>query len=175
VNGLYVLTSVLNWLREHELASTWADVFGIVGFTLTLIVAWRARSAALAAKEAAEKTRNSIRLFDTVVDFQATISMLEELKRTHRQNVDLSSLPERYASIRKHLILLRNSGVTLDDEQESVVQNAIANMQSLERQGERSVATNTPVRADKLNALISDDLDALLTILQRLKRQGEGV
>jgi hypothetical protein len=165
---------ILPWLKLYDLAGTWADVAGLVGFGVTIVVALKARSAAMAAKEAAEKTRGTIRLFDTVVDFQAVISALEDIKRLHRQN-EWKSLPEKYAATRRQLISLREAGVSLDSNQLKVIQSTITNLSDMERQVEMSLAGKAPPRrSEKLNPLISDDNDALIGILQVLKKRGGG-
>lgn len=166
--------ALLSWLKTYDLAGTWADVAGLIGFGVTIVVAIKAKNAAVAAKEAAEHTRGTIRLFDTVVDFQAVISALEDIKRLHRQN-EWRSLPEKYAAIRRQLISLREAGVSLDDTQLKTIQTAITNLSDMERQVEMSLAGKAPPRrSEKLNPLISEDNDALIGILQALKKRGGG-
>jgi hypothetical protein len=82
------LLPILAWLKEHELASTWADVSGfliaIVGFAATLWNVSRSKNAAIKAQEAAQAARDSIRRVDTIVDFSTVITLLEDIKRAHR-------------------------------------------------------------------------------------------
>lgn len=65
--------SILIWLKSHDLASTWADVAGLLGFVITICVAIGAKRAAKAAKNAAEATRDKIRFYESAVDFQSAI------------------------------------------------------------------------------------------------------
>jgi Co/Zn/Cd efflux system component len=167
-----VAETIIGWLKNYDLAGTWADVAGLVGFVVTIIAALAAKSAAEAAKSAAENMREKIRLFDTVVDTQAVISALEDVKKLHRLR-DWNALPEKYASIRRQLIMLREGGASLNDEQLKTIQNAVTNLSEMERQLDRSLARNAqPQGSDKLNPLISDDSDALVALLQSLKQRG---
>lgn len=165
-------TDLLAWLKSYDLAGTWADVAGIVGFGITIYAALAAKSAADAAKKASEDTRSTIRLFDTVVDTQAIIAALEEIKRLHRNQVDWNALPEKYSAARRQLITLREGGVLVGDAELSVVQSLIANLSDMERQTEAHLKGKAPPRGEKFNMLISDDNDALIALLQALKTRG---
>jgi hypothetical protein len=165
----------LNWAKTNNLASTWSDVFGlliaIVGFTATLFGVFRSKRAALLAQEAAQSARDSIRLFDAITNFSTAISILEEIRRTHRQNdpAGFAALPDRYASIRKHLILLRASPMALDDDQHAAIQNALVNLADIEKRVERALASKNPINPARINGIISGDIDNLLTVLTKLK------
>jgi hypothetical protein len=105
------LGGLLSWIRQYGIAD-WASIVGIaisvVGFIFTLIGVSRSKRAAIQAAAAARAARDEIRLLDTIVDFSAAITTLEEIKRLHRQNDAWQILPDRYATIRKMLIQLRN-------------------------------------------------------------------
>lgn len=172
------LASLLIWAQKNSLASTWSDVIGlsitIIGFTATLIGVFRSKKAAVLAKQAAIDARDSIRLLDTIVDFSAAIAILEEIKRFHRQNDAWPILPDRYAAIRKHLIQLRSPSVVLSEQQKAAIQNAFVNLVDIEKRVEKSLATKTPLNAARFNAIVSDDIDALLTVLTQLKSERGG-
>jgi hypothetical protein len=125
----------------------------------------------LLAQEAAQSARDSIRLFDAITNFSTAISILEEIRRTHRQNdpTGLAALPDRYASIRKHLILLRASPMALDDDQHAAIQNALVNLADIEKRVERALAAKNPINPARINGIISGDIDNLLTVLTKLK------
>ncbi len=162
---------MLAWIAIHrvgDLASVIGVVISVVGFIVTILGVFKSKSAAERAAKAADDTRDSIRLLDTVVDFSAAISILEEIKRMHRQR-SWSLLPDRYASIRKLLISLRSSGETLTDAQSAIIQNALVNLRAIENQVERSLENADGLKPAKFNALISDDVDNLLTVLNELK------
>jgi hypothetical protein len=167
----------LGWLeanRVGDLASIAGVFISVIGFTVTVVGVLRSQSAAERAEKAARETRDSIRLLDTVVDFAAAISTLEEIKRLHRQ-ADWPLLPDRYAHIRKLLITLRATNIDLNDSQKTVIQSALANLYSIENAVERALENPSQLKAAKFNALITTDVDNLLTVLSELKAARIGV
>lgn len=171
------LVQMLPWLKEHELASTWADVSGfliaIFGFGATLWNVSRSKNAAIKAQEAAQSARDSIRRFDTIVDFSTAIAVLEDIKRAHRENGLSAGLPERYATIRKQLIVLRASSGDLSDEHRAVIQGAIANLSTMEAHLDKALASKSELPVAKFNSLLSRDIDKLVDILTGLKANQE--
>jgi hypothetical protein len=168
---------ILTWLKEHELASTWADVSGfliaIFGFGATLWNVSRSKKAAIKAQEAAQSARDSIRRFDTIVDFSTAIAVLEDIKRAHRDKGMSPVLPDRYAAIRKQLIVLRASSADLSDDHRSVIQDAIANLSVMEANVDKATASKTELSVAKFNSLISRDIDKLVDILTGMKADQE--
>lgn len=171
------LVSFLAWLKSHEFASTWADVSGffiaIVGFAATLWNVVRSKNAAIKAQEAAQAARDSIRQFDTIVDFSTAIAVLEDIKRAHRETGVSDALPERYAAIRKQLIVLRASSVDLSDGHRAIIQDAIANLSTMETHIEKSLASKIPLPVARFNSLLSRDIDKLVDVLTSLKTSQE--
>jgi hypothetical protein len=171
------LVQILPWLKDHELACTWADVSGfliaIFGFAATLWNVSSSKNAAIKAQEAAQAARDSIRRFDTIVDFSTAIAVLEDIKRAHRENGLSTGLPERYAIIRKQLIVLRASSADLPEEHRAVIQNAIANLSSMETQIDKAIAGKSELPVARFNSLLSRDIDKLVDILTGLKANQE--
>jgi hypothetical protein len=167
------LIQLLAWLKQRELASTWADVSGfviaIVGFGATLLTVLKTKDAATKAQRAAQEARNSIRLFDTIVDFSSAIAILEEIKRAHRLNGISDTLPDRYAAIRKQLIVLRSSSVALTDEQQTAVQEAIVNLRDMEKRVEKALSGTELISMVRFNSGISKNIDRLVEVLTQLK------
>jgi hypothetical protein len=168
---------MLTWLKERELATTWADVSGfliaIFGFAATLWNVSRSKTAALKAQEAAQAARDSIRRFDTIVDFSTAIAVLEDIKRAHRDMGMSPVLPERYASIRKQLIVLRAASADLSDDHRSVIQDAIANLSAMEAHVDKAITSKSELSVAKFNSLLSRDIDKLVDILTGLKANQE--
>jgi hypothetical protein len=179
--GTYIVREymfpILAWLKEHELASTWADVSGfviaVVGFAATLWNVRRSKNAAIRAQEAAQAARDSIRRFETIVDFSTVIALLEEIKRAHREAGVSEVLPERYSAIRKQLIVLRTSSLRLSDDQRAVIQNAIVNLSTMENHIEKALADKATFPIAKYNSLVSRDIDKLVDVLTHLKQNQE--
>ena len=156
----------------------WADIVGIIsagltliGFAATLYGVYRSKTAAESAKLAAQEARDSIRILDTVVDFTAAISILEDIKRAHRQEQWIL-LPDRYAAIRKTLILISTNGKTLTDNQRITIKDAIVNLKQIEDVVEKALPSGATLKAAKLNRLISSDIDNLVAVLAELKDLG---
>jgi hypothetical protein len=84
------------WLEQiMQFASQWGDLssivglfLAIIGFGFTLWGVWRSKSAAEAARDAAQKAKDAIVHLQTIMDFSAAIIMMEEIKRLHRVSVD---------------------------------------------------------------------------------------
>jgi hypothetical protein len=167
---------VLSWSVENkigDLAGLAGVAISLVGFVFTLIGVFKSKNAAQRAEEAAKSTRESIRLLDTVVDFSAAISILEDIKRLHRRN-EWNLLPERYSAIRKILITLRSSGQPLSDAHSAAIQSALANLRDIEAQVERAVGNYAALKPAKFNSVISTDIDNLVTVLNELKVSRSG-
>jgi hypothetical protein len=162
---------LIDWIKASgvgDIASIAGVVISIIGFIFTLIGVSRSR-------KAAEDARDQIHLFENIVDFSTAITTLEEIKRLHRQGNAWPILPDRYANIRKLLIQLRSSTTRMNDEQKIVIQSALANLAEIEKQVERALADKTELKANRLNLIISSDVDGLLTVLNQLKNQPTGV
>lgn len=161
----------LLWLKENQIGDI-TGVLGVlislVGFVVTLLGIFRSRQAAERAEAAAKDARESIKSLDTVVDFAAAVSLLEEIKRLQRQR-QWTILPDRYAYIRKILVTLRTSSRSLSDEHQSVIQEAITNLTLIENQVEKLLESPDQLKAARFNARLSESIDQLVIILEELK------
>ena len=114
-------------------------------------------------------------MFQSIVNFAEGIATLEQIRLLQRMPDAHHLLLDRYQATRKLLIVIRNSNIDLDDGQKTVIQNAIANLVEVENILEKSVATKTPFKSVKHNAILSGDIDGLLAVLTQLKVQTNGV
>jgi hypothetical protein len=166
----------LRWIELYQigdLTSIAGILITLVGFGFTFYGVFKSKNAAQRAEEAARLTRNSIRLLDTVVDFSAAIAILEEVKRLHRTG-QWAALPDRYAALRKLLVMLRATSPDLTDNQRATLQNALANLYALETAVERSLGDTSVLKPAKFNAVISRDIDNLIVALAELKAAKTG-
>jgi hypothetical protein len=155
-----------------------ADLTSIVGIVITLggfIVALmkiqRSREAADRAARAANKAVQELRLFDAVGNVNRAISMMEEVRKLHRSD-DWVTAIERYPEIRKVLISIRTDMPDLDPQQMTIIQTATQNMVDFESQAGRQRGKKlVPPKPEKLNALISRDVDGLYEILVSMKNK----
>lgn len=160
----------LTWIAENrigDLASIAGVLISVVGFVFTVYNVRRSRKAAELASEAAQSVKNSIQTFETVGDLSTVIGMLEEVKRSHRNN-QWALLPDSYATLRKTLIKIRKSR-DLSDVHATVLQDAIANLSEMEKAVEKALP-NVPKDAHtRFNALLSENIDELAGVLAELK------
>jgi hypothetical protein len=154
--------------RIGDLSGIVGVAISLIGFAATVTGVVRSKRAAERAEEAARAAKDSIRMFDTVVDFAAAISVLEEIKRAHRQQ-QWPLLPDRYSTIRKTLISIRANGNDLSDDHKTVIQNALVNLSSIEKAVERGLEDPSSLKPARFNSLLSNDIDNLMTVLVQLK------
>ena len=162
----------LIWMGDNrvgDLASLLGVLISVIGFAVTMHGIRKSKTAAEGATLAAQAARDSLTRFESVVDFTAAISTLEEIKRAHRRR-DWQLLPDRYSSIRKTLIVLRTSQVHASDFQRTVIQQALQNLSTVEKAVEAGLQDPDKLKPARMNALISNDTDNLMTVLTQLKR-----
>lgn len=170
-SGISFWELVLRWIVENQIGDV-ASVVGllvaIVGFSITVYNVFKSRKAAQRAEVAAKHARDAVRSLDAVVDFSAAISLLEEIKRHHRQQ-QWVLLPDRYAAIRKLLISLNSSTNDLSDSHRVSVQGALANLTAMEMAVERQLGNPAGLNSAKFNKILSRDIDNLQAALTELK------
>jgi hypothetical protein len=104
------------------LAKHWGDLASFVGLAVTIWFAFRAKSAAEQARDAAQQVKDRISILDTVAALSAAVTTLEELKGLHRIRAwDL--VFNRYSSLRKRLVTIE-AGLT--EEQRTQIGKAIS-------------------------------------------------
>lgn len=147
-----------------------ADIFlTIIGFTITVIAAFKAQSAAKMAKKAAESATQSLVRVDVIAEIAAILHLLEELKRLQRAKA-AEVLADRYSSLRARLVGLRESRVLGDDTNRSAIQDVVTRLASLERMIDQDPATlENPKKIASCNQSLSLCTDALLGIKERLR------
>lgn len=169
-------STFLAWLRDNQVG----DLTGVIGlaitlfgFAATLAGVHKSKTAAERAELAARSTRDSIRHFETVVDFSGVIAMLEDVKRGHRQE-QWSLMLDRYAAIRKVLVTLKAANVNLTAEQQSEIQLALTNISGIEETVEAGLSDPESLRPDQFNQIVSQDIDRLQAMLVDLKVASAG-
>ena len=114
----------------------------VLGFLITIWNVRRSRTAAEQARAAATTVQRELSRLDAIADVSAAITTMEEIKRLQRQ-LAWSILPDRYSSLRKHLITIKAAFIGLSDHQRSVLQNAIQHFASIEDHIEKSGGAQT--------------------------------
>lgn len=155
--------------------SDWISIVGIlvtiVGFVITLLGVWKTKNAATSAREAAERVQTSVIREAVIVSFSSALIAMEEIKRLHRVEA-WALMPERYSSLRKHMILIISTHKNLSDEHKASIQTAIAQFRELERKVESSLAENrADLNSAKLNRIVTAQLDKLDELLNFMKME----
>ncbi len=140
-------------------------LIALVGFFLTIRAARKSRTAAQQAEQAVQRMRDDIRKYDTVAEFSTALSIMEEIKRLHREGA-WKVLPDRYSTLRQLLISIRATNPSLSNKQKEIMQNALMHFTGIERQVEKVNATNQiPPSIPRLNSIVSNQIDGLKSIL----------
>src|SRR5579859_3267226 len=150
--------SVHSFVYTPQSLADWASIAGVVisiiGFIVTVWGVWKTRSAADRAEAAAKNAVKSIRMFDAVADFSTAVSVMEEIKRLHRQNASEVIL-DRYASLKKLLITAREMNANLSDEQKGIITGLVNNLSGMERSVESARSKGKNLDVAKLNETVS--------------------
>ena len=158
--------------------SWWADLFsvvgfplGLIGFGLTLWMIRQSKNAAVAARNAALKTKEILTHSDTIALISAAVTAMNEIKRLHRVSA-WHILPDRYAELRKLLISVRGANANLSRAHASVLQGTIQHFSTIEDEVEKALASSqTPNNQASLNKIISTQGDKLQQMLEEMKRE----
>ncbi len=162
------IVSALQAMSIGDMASVAGLIITLLGFAITIFKVSRVRAASDQVNEAVQKVREDLRLMESVSDFSSALSLLEDVKRLHRQNA-WHLLPEKYSSLRKLLISIKSSTPSISDDQSSI-QAAISHLSTLERLvDEQSYSKESKVSVPKVNSLVSKQIDTLQEVLIRIK------
>ena len=168
-----VLQSTSTFFTDHwgDLASIVGLLVSLVGFAITIWGVMRSKNAAQRAKEEVQRVRHSISMLDTVMDFSAAITIMDEIKRLHRASA-WPMLPDRYSTLKRILITIRSSSDSISDEYKAALQSAILTFSDIEKKVEKALSTNTsPPKVAQLNEIVSVQLDRLNEVLATIKRE----
>jgi hypothetical protein len=92
----------MDFIKKH-----WGDLASVLGFALTIWFAWRAKTAAEQARDAADEVRDQISRFDTIAELSAAITIIEEimrLQRTQAWEIVWDIVLDRHSILRGHLV-----------------------------------------------------------------------
>jgi hypothetical protein len=167
----------LQGTTQSILEAHWGDIASVVGVFISLIgfaiTIWnviRSKNAAQKAREAVDNVRETILRSDTIVDFSAVITTMEEIKRLHRTG-NWIILPDRYSSLKRKLVKIRSTNPDLSDDYKTALQNAIQHFSNIEQKVERALASKkSPPNVAKLNEIVSAQLDTLNEVLTAIMR-----
>jgi hypothetical protein len=163
------------WLtdfRVGDLASVAGVAISVVGFVITVWNVRRSKSAAERAEAAANEARLLMRSYQSVAEFSAAITIMEEIKRLHRTG-QLDVLLDRYAALRKILIGARKLSPSSDDTMDNQIQSAITTLATMEDLVEKCRSEGITPNFVRLNRLLSRDIDTLQALLVEMTALAE--
>ena len=172
---------MLSALRQW--AACWGDVINlaglllaVIGFGVTIYGVYRSKNAAQKAREAADDTKDMLVRTNTIVDFSAALTIMDEIMRLHRSGANWLILPDRYSSLRDKLTGIVASHPSMSEAQRLSVGKALSGIRSIESTVEKSLAEggSSPPNVVKLNQIMRTHLDALRAVLAALRVEVRG-
>lgn len=157
-------------------ADTWAgmaDVVGvliaIVGFSLTVWSAWRAKTASEQARSMVEKLREESRRMNFVAECAAAIGVMNQLKVFHREHAFVALL-SHYPLLREKLVSLK-SFPELTEHQKTDIQRFLTALSRMEATVEACQASsgNAPLDVAKYNRNLAEHADLLQDVMITIK------
>jgi cell division protein FtsX len=152
-----------------DIASVIGIIISLVGFFITIWNVIQTRKAAQKAEEIGRKVREDISKIETIEEFSKAIATIDEIKRLNRDGA-WSILPERYSSLRKSLISIKNSNPNMPENDKVILSNALRHTSNIEDQIEQFIVNKSlQIDIPKFNKIISQQGDRLTEILVSLK------
>lgn len=149
-------------------------VITIIGFALTIRSTWKSREASIKAREEVAKVREDMRKIRTVADFSSALTLMEEIKRLHRDS-SWQILPDRYSNLKNLIVSVKSANGDLRDDQKAIIQNVLTQLTNMENQVERHLMTKqNPPDITRFNSIISKQVDNLREILVEVQNRVGG-
>ena len=157
--------------RGSYIVNSLAFVITLIGFVFTYWQIKKSKTAAQEAKEAVLKVREDMRRINLVSELSKAISLMNEIKRLHREAKTWKILPDRYSAVSEAIINIRTSTFDLSNEYENVLQDALVHFRTMEKQVEIFLATKQPEpNVPQYNELISEQIDKLQEIYAEVQK-----
>jgi len=148
---------------------------GVVGFTFTIWQLFRTRKAAVAAKEASQKTQSSLQSNVMLVDISACIGMIEEIKTSIR-NKQYNSALIRVTDLTSQLIQIRqlpDFSYRIGSKMQSIVSQLAILRNTLEEGASNPRQTLDSVKINRKLSEISDCLNDWIGIYKYTINKGD--
>lgn len=165
--------ALLDTYRLGDLASIVGLFVALVGFALTFWAAWRSKTAAEAAAEAAKRAKDHLFGFQSTMSLAGVISEIEGLKSMHRAG-RWAELPDRYSALCAALVSIRSRNSSLNRVQDARIQLAITELRRIEHRVDASLGGGgDAIDVAALNLVVSELLDDLRMTLHELEQGSE--
>jgi hypothetical protein len=165
-----ILTSLADptFWSEH-----WGDVASVLGFVLTIGLLLRTKRIATAARDAARASKSRMLSVDSMADCATAISMMEEIKRLHR-NEAWTILPDRYMAVRRALNAI-HTNAQLQAAEETVLTAAIAQLRIMETKVEKAGSQKNYAILDpaNFNSVVSKQIDEIDRLRNLMRKAGD--
>jgi|ERR1039457_5090261 hypothetical protein len=154
-------------------AENWGSIATVLGFVVTIWTLVRTKTAAVAARQAAEATKAQLSRVDTMTEFSSAIAIMDEIKRLHRVRA-WELLPDRYSILRRLLASIQTLNPDLTDDHRSILGGAIVQFRTMEHQVETARAANRHAELDlaRLNRTVAKQLDELDKVMLSIRQAG---
>ena len=155
------------------LANNWGNLVTILGFIVTIFTLLRTKTAAVAARQAAEGTRAQLSRVNTMAEFASEIAVMDEIKRLHRAGA-WELVPDRYSVLRRQLASIQTLNPDLTEEQKTILGGAVVQFRTMEHQVETARAANrvTELNLARFNRTVTRQLDELDKVMLSIRQAG---
>lgn len=143
-------------------------VLTIVGFSFSLMFAYRSKTAAEQARDAAIKAQHRITDMERFGDLETAIAVLEETMRLLRQHA-FDIAVDRLTIVKRELSRIRSGTNNLTESDMSIVQNTIAKVSTIMTSIETGKQKQTkPIDVARINSVLSDEIGHLSGLKTKL-------
>lgn len=139
-----------------DLAGLLSLIVAVVGFAITIYQTVRSR-------HASEQVRDHVLQLSATHGLGGAIRELGDIRRLHRISV-WEIMPDRYTSVRLQLLAIKRGTPGLTTDQQSEIQAAVQQIAIIERDVERAMTRRTTPDVDKLNFVVSKQIDRLAVL-----------
>ncbi len=169
--GIYPLFSPPDFF-----STTWGDIVTTVGTILTIAgLLWtiintnKAQRSAESARQAAVEARNEIKKRDTIDHLVQAIALIEEIKGFQRNRIWIS-MPEKYSTLRKLLLEIRDTYPNITEEQRTLIIGSISQISRAETNVEKYLEdSSNEISFSKFNSTVSQQLETLIGLMNQIR------
>jgi hypothetical protein len=111
--------------------NNWGGLVTVLGFIVTIWTLLRTKTAADAARTAAEQTKLQLSRVDTLAECSSALAIMDEIKRLHRAGA-WEVVPDRYAALRRLLASIQTLNPDLTEEQRTALSASIGQFKTME-------------------------------------------
>jgi len=160
----------MDFIEKH-----WGDLASVLGFALTCLFAWRAKTAAERARDAAEQVRAQLSRFDTIAELSTAIAIIEEimsLQRTQAWEIVWDIVLDRHTILRGHLA--RSLAGIESEALRSAIRSANSHFRIMVGEIERARTEPQQSKLDTaaFNQRLADQVEVLEKVRIEVKKAG---